>query len=206
MPRELLDIALPNMALPEAWMHKVNDLPEDARPLQCLLRPGQILIVPSWMWHATYNVGHAIGVGFQRGPSRLYNTDLWKEVEEAGMAGDESRRKRAVDLMKKLYQEDPYYLTNIAMYFEMLASGATNPIDDESKSAVREMIDVASRVSELAKAQAVKKELPPRWASLHILRLAETLMHFSRGDSRAASTVENLYAEAEALDAIGSLF
>ena len=189
MPEELRSVVLPNLALASNWMDQIDDLPEAIRPLRCMQRPGQMLLVPSWMWHATYNVGHAIGVGFQRGPSMLYNTELWGKVER----GPSAQREEAVATMNALYNEDPYYLTNIAMKMELLISG----LIQSSKNPVREMIKMTKEVCDIAAERSRSGNLAPLWASLHIRRTAETLQHFSSGDPRARSTVDRYFKLAD---------
>lgn len=43
------------------WLkHVYPGLPEDKKPVECVLRPGEIIYLPSHWWHATLNIGDTV--------------------------------------------------------------------------------------------------------------------------------------------------
>lgn len=43
------------------WYYNVYPtLKEEDKPIECTLKPGEILYIPDWWWHATLNLGETV--------------------------------------------------------------------------------------------------------------------------------------------------
>eukprot|EP00937_MAST-01D_sp_MAST-1D-sp2_P003305 g3305.t1 len=113
------------------WVREVlPELPQGARPLTCVLEPGDLLHVPESWYHATLNLGESVGVAGQ-GPASTAAQQRLNEVEElAGRGMQASMQGRGAEadrLIKRALKLAPDHAETLDIQGIHLANGGRLP-------------------------------------------------------------------------------
>jgi hypothetical protein len=112
---------------PSKWTSDhVELLRSQAGLLQCVQKPGEVIVVPHSWWHATTNLGDAVGVGAQaqgfdqpplvpeRASVKMNLCSLW--LTNRAQKGDLGPGSKAVDLVRRVWQLEPLNVRHILAY------------------------------------------------------------------------------------------